>query len=192
MGMLYLHEFAHMHANVLESLSGDLPAGAFRESFPGDNDDATGITSASTPATTKRKQDQKKRGDAMLEYFTESKNYYSDSRTESKKKTKTLERYSEHRSHDMGILFIQQQRDRRREFFERLLRTSQVDGKKELKKRYEQYKNNKDKEKETVESDDSSVDSFASSVDSCASSFEEIMEIDAIIASKYKAIGNVE
>merc|ERR1712183_978789 len=52
MGMLYLHEFAHMHANVLESLSGDLPAGAFRESFPGDNDDATGITSASTPATT--------------------------------------------------------------------------------------------------------------------------------------------
>merc|ERR1711959_656266 len=90
-----------------------------------------------------------------------------------KLKSTAPKRYSDERIHDQGILFIQRQRDRKRELFGRALSSSVGTSKKEMKLRYEKYKS----ECKTGDDDDS-----------CDSAFEEMMEIDHIIEKKWQTI----
>ena len=87
------------------------------------------------------------------------------------------------RLHDLGVVFIQQQRDRQKDILKRAREDSGA-SKRELKRRYEQYKAASEKASEsdtTPDSDD----------ESCKSSFEEMMEIGRIIQAKWEKISTL-
>ena len=118
-----------------------------------------------------RRLAQQKKDEALL-------SFYSDN----KKKTQAMKRYSDERLHDLGILFIQQQRDRKKEILKRAREDSGSGApKRDLKRRFEQYKASSENASGNADSDD----------EPCKSSFEEMMEIDRIIQAKWEKISTL-